>query len=91
MSQKGLGMLVDRTQRSVMNFENKGKMPTLDVFYKIVTILGISVDQFFYPSPLKGTDTRKSLDFLLDKMDEKELSIVIGAAQAIINAKDIEK
>ena len=47
-TQEYLAQLVDRTPRSIMYFENRGQHPSLNTFYKIVTLLDISVDQFFY-------------------------------------------
>lgn len=89
-SQAYLGQLVDRTQRSIMNFENKGTKPSFDVLYKIVTLLDISVDQFFYPDmhtkDYQSSSIRK-LDFLVQEMDERELSILLSTAEGIINAK----
>lgn len=92
LSQKDLGLLVDRTQRSIMNFENKGQMPTLDVFYKLVTFLGISVDALFYPDfNCEKSEARQKLDFFLKEMDEKDISIMIGTAKAIMEAKNMDE
>lgn len=46
-TQEYLAQLVDRTPRSIMYFENRGQHPSLNTFYQIVTLLDISVDQFF--------------------------------------------
>ena len=51
-TQEYLAQLVDRTPRSIMYFENRGQHPSLNTFYQIVTLLDISVDQFFYPEEL---------------------------------------
>lgn len=42
-TQEYLAQLVDRTPRSIMYFENRGQHPSLNTFYKIVTLL----DMFF--------------------------------------------
>ena len=47
-TQEYLAQLVDRTPRSIMYFENRGQHPSLNTFYQIVTLLDISVDQFFF-------------------------------------------
>lgn len=47
-TQEYLAQLVDRTPRSIMYIENRGQKPSLNVFYKLVTLLEISVDQFFF-------------------------------------------
>ena len=46
-TQEYLAQLVDRTPRSIMYMENRGQKPSLNVFYQLVTLLEISVDQFF--------------------------------------------
>lgn len=47
-TQEYLAQLVDLTPRSIMYIENRGQHPSLNVFYLLVTLLEISVDQFFY-------------------------------------------
>ena len=48
-TQEYLAQLVDRTPRSIMYFENRGQHPSLNAFYQMVTMFGISVDEYFYP------------------------------------------
>ena len=45
-TQEYLAQLVDRTPRSIMYMENRGQHPSLNIFFKIVTLLDISVDKF---------------------------------------------
>ena len=75
--------------RYLTNIENKGQHTSLQIFYKLVTLFNISVDQFFYPNaePVKSTGCRH-LDTVLDMLDEKDLSIVEATATAIKNAKE---
>ena len=40
--------LVGKTDRTIMNIENKGQHPSFNLFFKLVTMFDISVDQFFY-------------------------------------------
>lgn len=40
--------LVSKTDRTIMNIENKGQHPSFNLFFKLVTMFDISVDQFFY-------------------------------------------
>ena len=71
-TQEYLAQLVDRTPRSIMYFENRGQHPSLNTFYQIVTLLDISVDQFFYPDRQNSeSDCRQHIDRLLNSMDEK--------------------
>ena len=72
-TQEYLAQLVDRTPRSIMYIENRGQHPSLNTFYQLVTLLDISVDQFFYPDKQNGqSDCRKHIDVLLNSMDGKE-------------------
>ena len=40
--------------RYIASIENSGQHPSLPIFYELVTLLDVSVDQFFFPN--KGTD-----------------------------------
>ena len=77
------------TPRSIMYIENRGQHTSLNAFYKLVTLFGISVDEFFYPDRHNGEDERrKHLDRMLNGMDEKELIIMEGAAEGIRKARE---
>ena len=88
-TQEYLAQLVDRVPRSIMYIENKGQHPSLNTFYQLVTLLEISVDQFFFPDKLNGESTcRKQIDVMLNGMDEKELIIMESAAEGIRKARE---
>ena len=83
-TQEYLAQLVDRTPRTIMYIENRGQHPSLNVFYLLVTLLDISVDQFFCPSNESvSSDCRKHIDMMLNSMDERELTIMEGTAEGI--------
>ena len=87
-TQDYLAQLVDRTPRSIMYIENRGQHPCLNIFFKIATLLDISVDEFFYPDKLGGgNERRKHIDRLLNGMDEKELIIMELVAEGIEKSK----
>ena len=82
-TQEHLAQLVDLTPRSIMYIENRGQHTSLNSFYKLVTLLDISVDEFFYPDRHNGEDERrKHLDRMLNGMDEKSLSSWRGPQRA---------
>ena len=54
LTQEQLASIVDRDTRTIMYHENDGQHLSLNVFYQLTTMFGISVDQFFYPE--KGAD-----------------------------------
>ena len=68
-----------------------GQHPSLNVFYKLVTLLEISVDQFFFPDELKGeSNCRKQIDVMLNSMDEKELTVIKATAEGLKQARETE-
>ena len=46
MTQEQLGYIVDRDPRTIMYHENDGQHPSLNAFYQMVTMFGISVDEY---------------------------------------------
>ena len=90
-TQEYLAQLVDRTPHSIMYIENRGQKPSLNVFYQLVTLLEISVDQFFFPDKLNGESTsRKQIDVMLNSMDEKELTVMKYTAEGLQKTRETE-
>lgn len=90
-TQEHLAQLVDLTPRSIMYIENRGQRTSLDVFYRLATLLDISVDQFFYPDKHNGENERRNhIDRMLNGMDERELSIMETLAEGIVKSREVE-
>lgn len=90
-TQDYLAQLVDRTPRSIMYVENRGQHPSLNIFFKIVTLLNISVDKFFYPDKYNGqNECRNRIDRMLNGMNERELSIMEIVAEGIERSREAE-
>ena len=90
-TQEYLAQLLDRTPRSIMYMENRGQHPSLNTFYQIITLLDISVDQFFYPDTQNGeSERRKHIDTMLNGMEENELIIIESTAEGIRKARETE-
>ena len=90
-TQEYLAQLVDRTPRSIMYFENRGQHPSLNTFYQIVTLLDISVDQFFYPDRQNSESyCCQHIDVLLNSMNEKEFVVIEATAGGIKKARETE-
>ena len=90
-TQEYLAQLVDRTPRSIMYFENRGQHPSLNTFYQLVTLLDISVDDFFYPDKGAASGCKSRIDVMLSSMDEKDLRLVETIIRAIKEAKETEE
>ena len=75
--------------RYLANIENKGQQPSLQIFYELVTLLDVSVDQFFFPNKETDKSTqRRQLETLLDSMDNKDLTVITATAKAIQEVKN---
>jgi transcriptional regulator with XRE-family HTH domain len=78
--------------RYLTNIENKGQHLSLQVFYKLVTLFELSVDQFFYPDAVPDKSTqRRQLDSVLDNLNDSDLIIVEATANGINQAREAEK
>ena len=74
--------------RYIASIENSGQHPSLQIFYELVTLLDVSVDQFFFPNKETDKSTqRRQLESLLDDMSDKGLRIVTATAKEV---KEVE-
>ena len=84
--------LVDRLNiapRYIASIENSGQHPSLQILYELVTLLDVSVDQFFFPDKETDKSTRRrQLDTMLDDMSEKDLKIISATARGIEEANN---
>lgn len=77
--------------RYIASIENSGQHPSLQIFYELVTLLDISVDQFFFPQRETDKSTqRRQLDSMLDDMSSRDLTIITATAKGINEAKEAE-
>ena len=75
--------------RYIASIENSGQHPSLQIFYELVTLLDVSVDQFFFPNKETDKSTqRRQLETLLDSMDNKDLTVITATAKAIQEVND---
>ncbi len=90
-TQEYLGQLIDRTSHTVMYMENRGQHPSLNILYRVVTVLDISVDQFFSPKrQTKVSERRRIVNSLLDSLSERELSVIESTAEGLIRSRGID-
>lgn len=91
MTQEQLAYIIDRDPRTVMYHENDGQHPSLNVFYQLVTMFDISVDQFFYPDMGADDACKKRINIMLNSLDKKELALVEKLIRAVKDAKEAEE
>lgn len=91
-TQEYLGQLIDRTSHTVMYMENRGQHPSLNILYRVATVLDISVDQFFFPEhQAEISERRRIVNGLLDSLSEGELSVIESTAEGLIRSREIDK
>lgn len=91
MTQEQLAAIIDRDPRTVMYHENDGQHPSLNVFYQLTTMFGISVDQFFYPEISADEAAIKRINILLHSLNESELRLVEGIIRTIKENRKTEE
>jgi len=92
MSRNQLADKMNIAPRYIASIENSGQHPSLQIFYELVTILDVSVDQFFFPNKeTEKTTQRRQLESMLNEMDSKDLIIMTATAKGIDEAKSEER
>ena len=77
MTREQLARIVDYDPRHLQAIENEGQKPSLELLIQLVTMFGVSVDEYIFPdNEVKRSSVRRRLDAELDKLNDKELSIV---------------
>ena len=83
--------MIEIDPRYLTNIENKGQHPSLQVFYDLVSLLNISVDEFFLPASDLAKSTRRiQLERQLDNLSDKDLVIMESVADGIIKSKEVD-
>ena len=87
-----LGSMLGLSSRYLVDIENEGQHPSLQVLYSLVALFDISVDQFFFlHREADKTTQRRQLDSLLDGMSDKGLQIVTATAKEITEVENKDK
>ena len=50
LTREQVGAMIEIDPRYLTNIENKGQHPSLQVLYDLVSLLNVSVDEFFLPA-----------------------------------------
>lgn len=88
LTRKEFAAQIHISPRYIATIENSGQTPSLQVFYRLVTHLDISVDQFFFPEKVVAKTTqRRQLDALLDNISENGLRIITAVAKEIADTE----
>ena len=83
LSRNQLADKLNIAPRYIASIENSGQHPSLQILYELVTLLDVSVDQFFFPERERKSTRRRQLDTMLDTMSETDLKIMSATAKGI--------
>ena len=88
MTRDELAEVMHISPRYLISIENDGQAPSFHVFYDLVRMFNISVDQYILESSNFSTSTqRRNIDILMDSLTERELIIVEATVRGIIEAR----
>jgi len=91
-SQKTLAEMINIDPRYLANIENSGQLPSLPVFYEIITVCKLPAERYFYPGTGELQDSR-SVKRIVNKIrlcPEKYLSVVEGTINAVMKLDKAE-
>ncbi len=87
MTREQLGEKLHLAPRYLVSIENEGQHPSLQVFYELVMLFNISVDQFFFEKKPERSTLRRQVDGLIDSIPERDLPIIEATARGIIETR----
>ena len=89
MTREQLSRIVDYDPRHLQAIENEGQYTSLELFIQLVTIFDVSVDEYIFPKKeVEKSSVRRRLDAQLDKLDDKELSVIEATVNGLCKAKE---
>ena len=91
LTREQVGAMIEIDPRYLTNIENKGQHPSLQVLYDLVSLLNLSVDEFFLPSDsMAKSSRRRQLESKIDNFTDADLVIMESVADGIVKYKEME-
>jgi len=92
MTREQLSEIIGYAPRHIQAIENEGKYPSIELFIQLIQMFDVSVDEYIFPDKeVKKSSVRRRLDAQLDKLDDKELSIIEATVNGLCKAKEPEE
>jgi transcriptional regulator with XRE-family HTH domain len=87
-----VGTLIEIDPRYLTNIENKGQHPSIQVLYDLVSLLNVSVDEFFLPvTNTVKSSRRRWIEKQMDNFTEKELTLMESLASGIKKSNEVKR
>ena len=91
LTREQVGAMIEIDPRYLTNIENKGQHPSLQVLYDLVSLLNVSVDEFFLSSDsLAKSSRRRQLESKIDNFTDADLVIMESVADGIVKYKEMD-
>ena len=92
LTREQVGAMIEIDPRYLTNIENKGQHPSLQVLYDLVSLLNVSVDEFFLSSdnPVKSS-RRRQLESKIDNFTDADLVIMESVADGMVPSRFMRK
>ena len=92
MTREELSGIIGYAPRHIQAIENEGKYPSIELFIQLIQMFDVSVDEYIFPDKeVKKSSVRRRLDAQLDKLDDKELSVIEATVNGLCKAKEPEE
>jgi transcriptional regulator with XRE-family HTH domain len=89
ITREELSGIIGYAPRHIQSIENEGQYPSIELFIQLITMFDVSVDEYIFPdNEVKKSSVRRRLDAQLDKLNDKELSIVEATVSGLCKAKE---
>ena len=85
MSQEELAEMVGITPTHLKHIESEHRKPSVDVLYKIVTTLTMSLDSVFLPPKAADSDMYKKAVLLLGQCNQLQLKVSCATIEAMLS------
>ena len=91
LTREQVGGLIEIDPRYLTNIENKGQHPSIQVLYDLVSLLHVSVDEFFLPAnDLVKSTRRLQVEKLMDNFIDKELALMEALTNGINESRKVK-
>ena len=92
LTREQVGAINEIDPRYLTNIENKGQHPSLQVLYDLVSLLNVSVDEFFLPTDnMIKSSRRRQLEEKINQLTDTDLVIMESVIDGIMKYKRMEE
>lgn len=92
LTREQVGAMIEIDPRYLTNIENKGQHSSLQVLYDLVSLLNVSVDEFFLPTDnMIKSSRRRQLEEKINQLTDNDLVIMESVIDGIMKYKRMEE